>query len=283
MTEPLLRAEGLTLAYGDRAVVHELDLVIPRGRVTAVVGANGCGKSTLLRALARLLGPRAGTVLLEGQPIARLPTKEVARRLGLLPQSPVAPDGLAVEDLVARGRYPHQGPFRQWSARDEAAVEAALAATATTALRDRPLDELSGGQRQRAWIAMTLAQETEIVLLDEPTTFLDLAHQVEVLDLLGELVAEHGRTVVMVLHDLNQACRYADHLVAMRNGRVYATGAPADVVDAALVAEVFGLAARIIEDPETGAPLCLPVRKNIDRGGPCIRSSEQLSVPSPSR
>ena len=283
MTEPLLRAEGLTLAYGDRAVVHELDLVIPRGRVTAVVGANGCGKSTLLRALARLLGPRAGTVLLEGQPIARLPTKEVARRLGLLPQSPVAPDGLAVEDLVARGRYPHQGLFRQWSARDAAAVEAALAATATSELRDRPLDELSGGQRQRAWIAMTLAQETEIVLLDEPTTFLDLAHQVEVLDLLGELVAEHGRTVVMVLHDLNQACRYADHLVAMRNGRVYATGAPADVVDAALVAEVFGLAARIIEDPETGAPLCLPVRKNIDRGGPCIRSSEQLSVPSPSR
>ena len=162
MTEPLLRADRLTLAYDDRAVVHELDLVIPRGRVTAVVGANGCGKSTLLRALARLLGPRAGAVLLEGQAIRRLPTKEVARRLGLLPQSPVAPDGLTVEDLVARGRYPHQRLFRQWSARDAAAVEAALAATATSELRDRPLDELSGGQRQRAWIAMTLAQETEI-------------------------------------------------------------------------------------------------------------------------
>ena len=283
MTEPLLRADRLTLAYDDRAVVHELDLVIPRGCVTAVVGANGCGKSTLMRALARLLGPRAGAVLLEGQAIRRLPTKEVARRLGLLPQSPVAPDGLTVEDLVARGRYPHQGLFRQWSARDAAAVEAALAATATSELRDRPLDELSGGQRQRAWIAMTLAQETEIVLLDEPTTFLDLAHQVEVLDLLSELVAEHGRTVVMVLHDLNQACRYADHLVAMRDGRVHATGAPADVVDAALVQEVFGLTARIIEDPETGTPLCLPVRKNIDRGDTCIRPSEQPSLPSRSR
>jgi iron complex transport system ATP-binding protein len=276
MTAPLLRAERLTLAYGDRAVVHELDLVIPRGRITAVVGANGCGKSTLLRALARLMAPRAGAVLLDGRAIGRLPTRAVAQRLGLLPQSPVAPDAITVEDLVARGRHPHQRLFRQWSRADEAAVEGALAATGTAELRDRPLDELSGGQRQRAWIAMTLAQETEIVLLDEPTTFLDLAHQVEVLDLLAELVAAHGRTVVMVLHDLNQASRYADHLVAMRDGRVHTTGAPADVVDAALVREVFGLRARVIEDPETGTPLCLPARKHIERGGTCVRSSEQL-------
>jgi iron complex transport system ATP-binding protein len=277
MSEPLLRAERLTLAYDERAVVHELDLVIPRGRITAVVGANGCGKSTLLRALARLLAPRAGAVLLEGRAIGRLPTREVAKRLGLLPQSPVAPDGLTVEDLVARGRYPHQRLFRQWSRQDEAAVEDALAATGTAGLRGRPLDVLSGGQRQRAWIAMTLAQQTEIVLLDEPTTFLDLAHQIEVLDLLAELVAEHGRTVVMVLHDINQACRYADHLVAMRDGRVHTTGSPADVVDAALVQEVFGLPARVIEDPETGTPLCLPAaRKHIHRGGTCTRSFEPL-------
>jgi iron complex transport system ATP-binding protein len=277
MSEPLLRAERLTLAYDSRAVVQELDLVIPRGRMTAVVGANGCGKSTLLRALARLLAPRTGTVLLDGRAIGKLPTRAVAKRLGLLPQSPVAPDGLSVEDLVARGRYPHQRLFRQWSPQDEAAVESALAATGTDALRDRPLDELSGGQRQRAWIAMTLAQQTEILLLDEPTTFLDLAHQVEVLDLLAELVEERGRTVVMVLHDVNQACRYADHLVAMRDGRVHTTGAPADVVDAALVRDVFGLPARVIEDPETGAPLCLPVaRKQIDRGEECASSSERL-------
>jgi len=259
MIEPLLRADGLTLAYDDRAVVHELDLVIPRGRVTAVVGANGCGKSTLMRALARLLGPRAGAVLLEGQAIRRLPTKEVARRLGLLPQSPVAPDGLTVEDLVARGRYPHQGLFRQWSERDEAAVEEALAATATTELRARPLDELSGGQRQRAWIAMTLAQQTELLLLDEPTTFLDLAHQIDVLDLLDTLVHERGRTVVMVLHDINQACRYADQLVAVRDGRVHAAGPPGDIVDAAFIRDVFGLEARIVEDSVTGTPLCLPI------------------------
>jgi iron-siderophore transport system ATP-binding protein len=255
----LLRAAGLTLAYDDREVVRRLDLTVPRGRITAVVGANGSGKSTLLRALARLMTPRAGTVLLDGRGIAELPTREVARRLGLLPQSPIAPDGLVVEDLVRRGRYPHQRLFRGWSREDQEAVETALAATGTAELRERALDELSGGQRQRAWIAMTLAQRTEILLLDEPTTFLDLAHQVEVLDLLGDLVADHGRTVVMVLHDLNQACRYADHLVALRDGQIHAAGAPADVVDAELVEQVFGLPARVIEDPVTGTPLCLPL------------------------
>jgi iron complex transport system ATP-binding protein len=265
MTEPLLRAASLTLAYDARAVVDDLNLVVPRGRITAVVGANGCGKSTLLRALGRLMRPRKGCVLLDGRAIAEVPTKEVAKRLAILPQSPVAPDGLTVEDLVARGRYPHQTLFRQWSADDEGAVEAALAATQMTELRGRPLDELSGGQRQRAWIAMTLAQQTEILLLDEPTTFLDLAHQIEVLDLLAGLVADHGRTVVMVLHDINQACRYTDHLVAMRDGRVHAAGPPADVVDAALVEQVFGLAARVIEDPMTGTPLCLPLDRRPPR------------------
>jgi iron complex transport system ATP-binding protein len=261
MAAPPLVALGLTVAYGDAPVVRELDLEIPRGRITAVVGANGSGKSTLLRALARLIAPRAGAVLLDGTAISELGSRAVARRLGILPQSPIAPDGLAVEDLVARGRYPHQGLFRQWSASDEAAVEEALAATGTTALRERPLDELSGGQRQRAWIAMALAQQTELLLLDEPTTFLDLAHQVDVLDLLDDLVQERGRTVVMVLHDLNQACRYADQLVALREGRVHAAGAPGEIVDDAFVRDVFGLDARVVDDPVTGSPLCLPIAR----------------------
>jgi iron complex transport system ATP-binding protein len=259
MSERGLIATRLTLAYDDREVVRELEVAVPRGQVTAVVGANGCGKSTLLRALARLLAPREGAVMLDGRAISELPTKEVAKRLGLLPQSPIAPEGLMVEDLVARGRYPHQRLFRQWSPDDEAAVEAALAATQLRDLRRRPLDELSGGQRQRAWIAMTLAQQTEILLLDEPTTFLDLAHQIEVLDLLSDLASERRRTVVMVLHDLNQACRYADHIVAMHGGRVHAAGPPSEVVDAELVETVFGLPARVIDDPMTGTPLCLPV------------------------
>ena len=260
MTVPSLRADAVTLAYDEHAVVHDLELDVPPGQITAVVGANGCGKSTLLRALARLMRPRAGSVLLDGASIARLPTKEVAQRLGILPQSPVAPEGIVVEDLVARGRYPHQKLFRQWSHEDEAAVEAALDVTRTAELRSRPLDGLSGGQRQRAWIAMALAQHTDIMLLDEPTTFLDLAHQIEVLDLLADLVAGHGRTVVMVLHDINQACRYADHVVAMRDGRVHAAGTPGDVVDATLVKDVFGVEARVIEDPVTGTPLCLTAK-----------------------
>jgi iron complex transport system ATP-binding protein len=258
MSDAPLQARRLTVAYDDAVVVNELDLAIPREQITAVVGANGCGKSTLLRALARLIAPRAGSVVLDGREISDLPSREVANRLGVLPQSPLAPDGLTVEDLVARGRYPHQGLFRQWSPSDEAAVEAALAATGTTELRDRALDELSGGQRQRAWIAMTLAQQTELLLLDEPTTFLDLAHQIDVLDLLDGLVADHGRTVVMVLHDINQACRYADQLVALRDGRVHAAGAPIDVVDHAFIRDVFDLQAHVIDDPVTGTPLCLP-------------------------
>jgi iron complex transport system ATP-binding protein len=259
MSDAPLRATGLSVGYDGADVIDGLDLLVPSERVTAVVGANGCGKSTLLRALARLMRPRQGSVLLDGRSIYEQPSKAVARRLGMLPQSPVAPDGLTVEDVVARGRYPHQGLFRQWSAQDEAAVEEALAATDMRDLRDRQLDELSGGQRQRAWIAMTLAQQTELLLLDEPTTFLDLAHQVDVLELLDRLVDERGRTVVMVLHDINQACRYADQLVAVRDGRIHAAGAPADVVDDAFIHDVFGLEARVVEDPVTGTPLCLPI------------------------
>lgn len=254
-----LRAEGLCLAYDDRVIAHDLDIEIPDGRVTGIVGANACGKSTLLRGLARLLRPRAGSVVLDGQDIHRLPTKEVARSLGILPQQPVAPEGITVADLVGRGRNPHQRFFRQWSSADEAAVHAALAATRTAELADRCVDELSGGQRQRVWIALALAQDTPLLLLDEPTTFLDLAHQVEVLDLLAELNERDGRTVVLVLHDLNLACRYADHLVAMRDGAIVAEGSPADVVTEGLVADVFGLHARICPDPVTGTPMVIPI------------------------
>jgi iron complex transport system ATP-binding protein len=254
-----LEARDLRVGYGGADVVTGLDLVIPPQRVTAIVGANGCGKSTLLRALARLITPSAGSVLLDGRELRELSSKAVARRLGLLPQSPTAPENLTVEDLVARGRYPHQGLFRQWSPSDEEAVEEALRATDILELRTRSLDELSGGQRQRAWIAMALAQQTELLLLDEPTTFLDLAHQIDVLDLLDGLVAERGRTVVMVLHDINQACRYADLLVAVRHGRIHAAGAPGEIVDDTFIRDVLGLEARVVEDPVTGTPLCLPV------------------------
>ncbi|MFI6346097.1 ABC transporter ATP-binding protein [Streptomyces sp. NPDC050560] len=253
-----LRAHGLHLAYEDRTVVRGIDLAVPPGRITAVVGPNACGKSTLLRALARLLAPREGGVTLDGAEIRSLPTRELARRLGILPQSPVAPEGLTVRDLVTRGRAPHQTWWRQWSAADEEAVGAALAATGTEHLAERPVDELSGGQRQRAWIAMAVAQGTPVLLLDEPTTYLDLAHQIDVLDLVVDLNREEGRTVVMVLHDLNQACRYADHLVALKDGAVVAEGAPSEVVTAASVAEIFGLSCEVTADPVSATPLVIP-------------------------
>ena len=258
MTE--LRADSLSLGYRETLVVEDLSLVIPTGRITALIGPNACGKSTLLRGLARLLRPRGGAAYLDGREIHSLPTRQVALRLGLLPQAPLTPDGLSVEELVARGRYPHQRWFRQWSEADEAAVERALAVTRIAELRTQPVDELSGGQRQRVWIAMALAQETEILLLDEPTTFLDLAHQVEVLDLLTELNGEAGRTIVMVLHDLNQAARYAHHLVAMRDGRLVADGPPSAIVNEALVQAVFGIRCQVLTDPEAGTPLVVPSR-----------------------
>jgi iron complex transport system ATP-binding protein len=240
-------------------VVDDLDFAVPDGEITAIVGPNACGKSTLLRALARLLRPSAGAVVLDGSQIHRLPTKEVARRLGLLPQSPVAPEGILVADLVARGRTPHQKLLQQWSRADEIAVRDALAATATMHLAERPVDELSGGQRQRVWIAMAIAQQTDLLLLDEPTTFLDIAHQVEVLDLTAELNREQGRTVVVVLHDLNLACRYAHTVVAMRDGAIVAAGAPSTVVTADLVQMVFGLESLVIDDPVSHTPLVIPI------------------------
>lgn len=255
-----LEADGLTLAYGrGEPVVADLTLAVPDRRITVIVGPNACGKSTLLRGLARLLRPRHGTVLLDGRAIHRQPSRRVAHRLGLLPQAPRTPEGLTVEELVARGRFPHQQLLRQWSPEDEDAVEEALRLTRTDRLRHRLVDELSGGQRQRAWIAMALAQDTPLLLLDEPITFLDLAHQVEVLDLVAGLNEHRGRTIVMVLHDLNQACRYAHNVVAMRAGQIVAQGAPAEVISEPLVAEVFGVACRIIPDPVTGSPLCLPL------------------------
>lgn len=259
MTEPhSLSAESLTLAYGDRTIVEGLDLHVPPGRITAIVGANGCGKSTLLRALARLIPARAGRVVLDGKALHARPTKEIARTLGLLPQAPIAPEGIVVADLVGRGRHPHQKLFARLSAHDYEIVARALAATGTTEFADRSVDELSGGQRQRVWIAMALAQETDILLLDEPTTFLDLAHQVEVLDLLTDLNRDGGTTIVMVLHDLNLAARYADHLFAMREGRIVASGPPSEVMTSELIRDVFDLDALVVPDPVSGAPIILP-------------------------
>ena len=260
-----LSARGLTLAYDDRVIVDGLDADIIEGTVTCVIGPNGCGKSTMLRALGRLMRPKAGLVELDGRDIHRTPTREVARVLGVLPQQPVAPDGLTVADLVARGRHPAQRWYRQWSGEDHEAVARALERTALADLADEPLSELSGGQRQRAWISMVLAQGTDLLLLDEPTTFLDLVHQVDVLDLVRELHDEGGRTIVMVLHDLNLAARYADTIIAMRDGRVLASGRPADVLTPPLLREAFGLEAVVVEDPVTGGPMVVPVGRSAGR------------------
>ncbi|WP_392543898.1 ABC transporter ATP-binding protein [Oryzobacter telluris] len=259
--EPRLRARDLRLAYDSRVVVDGVTLDIPTGRTTVVVGPNGCGKSTLLRGLGRLLKPRGGSVLLDGDEIGSLPTREVARRLGLLPQQPIVPEGVSVLELVERGRHPHHGLFGTWGRADEEAVAAALERTDLVHLAGVPVDSLSGGQRQRVWLAMVLAQSTPVLLLDEPTSFLDIAHQLDVLDLVRSLCDEQGTTVVMVLHDLAMAARYADHLVAMRDGEVVAEGAPAEVVTPEVIASVFGVAAHVIHDPETGTPVVIPRRR----------------------
>lgn len=265
--ESKLQTQQLQLSYDRKPIIDELDLNIPAQQITVLIGPNGCGKSTLLKGLARLLKPKKGTVYLDGTSILRIPTKEIAKQMGILPQGPVAPEGLTVKELVAQGRYPHQSWFQQWSQVDQQITQQALLTTNLIELADRPLDTLSGGQRQRAWIGMALAQDTPILLLDEPTTFLDMAHQLEVLDLLYELNQAQGRTIVMVLHDINQACRYADHLIALRQGQVIAQGSPVQVVTAETVQEVFGLEAQIIADPVTGTPLCIPISPVHSRSG----------------
>ncbi len=254
-----LSANELTLAYDKKAIIRHLNLEIPTGKITILVGANGCGKSTLLRGLARLLKPRQGMVYLDGKAITKCSTQAVAKQLGILPQSPTAPEGLTVKDLVAQGRYPHQTWWQQWSKEDEYQVEKALEITGMTELANRDLDTLSGGQRQRAWIAIAIAQNTDILLLDEPTTFLDLAYQIEVLDLLANLNQQQQKTIVMVLHDLNQASRYGDYLVSLLNGQIYSHGTPETIMTETMIQEVFGLTSCIIADPVTQTPMCIPI------------------------
>lgn len=254
-------AASLHLSYGDVSIFDDLYVSIPKGQVTVFIGSNGCGKSTLLRSLARLLKPKSGTIMLSGDDIAKLPTKEIARRLAILPQGPTAPEGLTVLQLVKQGRYPYQSWLQQWSAEDERKVRTALELTRMDAFAERTVDSLSGGQRQRAWIAMTLAQDTDTILLDEPTTYLDLTHQIEVLDLLFELNAQENRTIVMVLHDMNLACRYAHHLVAIKNGAVYGEGRPEDIMNEQLIQDVFGMSCQVAQDPVFGTPMCIPYGK----------------------
>ena len=260
-----LSTEALRSGYGGRVVVDGVDLLIPSARITVIVGANACGKSTLLKTMSRILMPVGGSVLLDGESLGSIPTRRLARRLGLLPQQPIAPEGITVADLVGRGRHPHQRAFRSWTARDREIVEEALVATRTAALADRSVDELSGGQRQRVWIAMALAQRTDVLLLDEPTTFLDLAHQVEVLDLLTDLNRGRGATIVMVLHELNQAARFAHCLVGMCRGQLLYCGTPEEVFHKEMLHRVFHIDAELMSDPRTGKPMCIPY---------CVNESE---------
>ncbi|WP_129544728.1 ABC transporter ATP-binding protein [Serratia sp. 1D1416] len=253
-----LHASHLTLGYDSKIIANDLSVAIPDGAFTVIVGPNACGKSTLLRALCRLLKPSAGEVMLDGKSIGSFATKALARELGLLPQTSIAPDSITVADLVSRGRYPHQSLLKQWTHADRQAVEEAMAATNVSQLAERSVDELSGGQRQRVWVAMVLAQQTPLLLLDEPTTYLDIAHQIELLDLFRQLNQERGQTMIAVLHDLNHACRYADHIIAMRDGKIVAQGKPAEIITAELVEQVFGMPCMIIDDPLSHTPLVIP-------------------------
>jgi iron complex transport system ATP-binding protein len=257
----VIQADHLTVSYGKKPVFSDLNLLIPKGKITVFIGSNGSGKSTLLRALARLIKPQQGAIILDGESIAKLPTKEVARRLAILPQGPIAPEGLTVHQLVKQGRYPYQNFLQQWSAEDEKMVKQALEVTHMTEFASRPVDSLSGGQRQRAWIAMTLAQNTPTLLLDEPTTYLDMTHQIEILDLLYDLNEQEHRTIVMVLHDINLACRYAHHIIAVKDGEIYASGAPEEIVDEKLMEQVFNMRCLVTADPIFGTPLCIPFGK----------------------
>ncbi|MBM7569729.1 ABC transporter ATP-binding protein [Aquibacillus albus] len=256
-----LSTKSLTLGYGEENIISQLDLSIPKGEITVFIGSNGCGKSTLLRSLARLLKPQEGSIVLDGNDISSMSTKKVARKLAILPQAPVSPEGLTVLQLVKQGRYPYQNWFKQWSEQDESAIHSALEATGMLEYADRKVDSLSGGQRQRAWIAMTLAQDTDIILLDEPTTYLDMTHQIDILDLLYDLNEKDNRTIVMVLHDLNLACRYADHIVAIHDKKIYKQGDPDTIITPDLVNAVFGLRCQVTCDPICGTPLCVPFSK----------------------
>ncbi|MBJ9992803.1 MULTISPECIES: ABC transporter ATP-binding protein [Paenibacillus] len=253
-----LGTEQLNIGYADTLIVNNLNLSIPAGKITALVGSNGSGKSTILKTMARLMKPSSGAVLLDGKSIHSQPTKDVAKQLAILPQTPTAPDGLTVTELIGFGRSPHQRGFGSISAQDREVIEWAINVTGLGDFRDRAIDQLSGGQRQRAWIAMALAQQTDILFLDEPTTFLDMAHQLEVLQLLQKLNEEEGRTIVMVVHDLNHATRYAQHMVAIKSGTVVAEGTPGEVMTREVLREVFAIEADILVDPRTGVPLCLP-------------------------
>lgn len=262
ITLPRLSGTGLTLGYGKHVVASHLDVAIPEGKFTAIIGPNGCGKSTLLRTLSRLMKPLAGEVLLDGEAIARLPTKNVARKIGLLAQNARTPEDISVRELVMRGRYPHQPLFSRWRQEDEAQVLRAMDATGIRDLADRAVDTLSGGQRQRVWIAMVLAQQTDILLLDEPTTWLDISHQIDLMELLSALNREKGYTLAAVLHDLNQACRYASHLIALRDGKIVAEGDPREIVTSQLIEDIYGMPCRIIEDPVAGTPLVIPLGRH---------------------
>jgi iron complex transport system ATP-binding protein len=264
-----LTANELTLGYADQIIIDSLDITIPKGKVTVFIGSNGCGKSTLLRSLARLLSPKSGNVVLDGTDIAKMRTKDVAKEMAILPQSPITPEGLTVEQLVKLGRYPYQGWMKKWSQDDEKAVTDALASTNMLDLKERLVDSLSGGQRQRAWIAMTLAQDTEMILLDEPTTYLDMTHQIDILDLLFDLNEKDNRTIVMVLHDLNLACRYADHIVALKDKKIWAQGKPEEIITCDLVQNVFKMSCDVMYDPIFGTPMCIPHGK-----GRCLIKQE---------
>nr|MDT0657328.1 ABC transporter ATP-binding protein [Micromonospora sp. DSM 115978] len=268
-----LRVESATIGYDKRVISRDLSVAIPDESFTVIVGPNACGKSTLLRGLSRLLKPLTGQVVLDGADINSFKTKEVARRVGLLPQTSIAPDGITVADLVARGRYPHQGFLRQWTHNDEQVVARAMEQTAVTDLSGRLVDELSGGQRQRVWVAMALAQHADILLLDEPTTFLDIAHQIELLELFTDL-NRAGHTLVAVLHDLNHAARYGSHLIAVKDGQIVAEGPPDEVVTAELVEEVFGLPCLVVPDPVAGTPQVVPLGRREPGRGPLPTATE---------
>ncbi len=264
MVSQSLRSNHVTLSYGTASVVSDLSVDIRDGEITTIIGPNGCGKSTLLRALARLMRPAGGSVILDGQEIHRLPTRDVAKRLGLMQQQPAPPGGITVEDLVRRGRYPHQSFLQPPSKRDSEIVHDALELTGMTDLRLRPVDQLSGGQRQRAWMAMAIAQETPLLLLDEPTTFLDIRHQMEIIELVQRLNTDANRTIVMVLHDINEAARSSHRIVAMRDGHIIREGAPDEVLDTDLLSDLYGVECDIFRQPVTGLPFCLPRSSVVD-------------------